>query len=156
MTELERLTHIPEKECRSLIYFFASLTSDAQVKVMEIQHGIINRRRADMTKQNRADFFLATLVLAVSEFKANSLRSRRRTASPAELAAVDDLRIDHLKRQNPKSPCRDFLIRHAALLRKLRHDGLSWRLMSEYLKRYHGKNISPSYLRQTFGQIDNP
>lgn len=153
MTDLVRLTQMTDKDCRSLIYFFASLASDAQVKIMAIQHGIINRRRADMTKQNRADFFLATLVLAVSEFKANAMRSRRRTASPAELAAIDELRIDHLKRRNPKSPCRDFLIRHAALLRKLRQDGLSWRLMSQYFKLYHRKDISPSYLRQLFSEL---
>lgn len=139
-----------ERDRRSLVYFFASLESDQQLDVMRRQAAIINRRRSEMTRENRTEFYFASLILAVAEVRAERTKAKRRTATPADLASVDEERLAYLKKRNSRSPDRDFLVRHAALLRRLRDDGLSWRLMAEYLKRYHGQTISPSYLRAVF------
>ena len=151
---MDRLTELTKRERRSLIYFFASLSSEEQLTIIERQAEIINWKRKEMTKTERTEFYLSTLVLAIKDSKEKRKQSKRRTATPAELAGVDRQRIEYLKRQNPRSPERDFLVRHAGLLRQLREkDHLSWRLVCDYLKKYHGRDISISYVRKVFKSL---
>ncbi len=153
MGYLDGLTSMIERDRRSLVYFFASLEADQQLDVMRRQAAIINRRRSEMDKDRRTEFYYASLVLAAAELKAERARLKRRTATPSDLGAADEERLIYLKKRRSHSPNRDFLVRHAALLRRLRDDGLSWRLMAEYLRRYHGQKISSSYLRLVFREL---
>ena len=150
MSYLDGLTQMTERDRRSVVYFFASLEADQQLDVMRRQAAIINRRRSEMDRNRRDEFYYGALVLAVAEVKVDRGKLRRRSATPSDLGAADAERLAYLKRRRSRSPDRDFLVRHAALLQRFRRDGLSWRLMAEYLRRYHARDISPSYIRQVY------
>ena len=92
-----------------------------------------------------------------------ALDNRDRLVDNARLKATDDLEAvtDHRialekeRRTSKPSPVLDRLQGDLLpVVKKLRHEGLSWAKVSAYLARHHRLKISRGYLQSTFAGVD--
>jgi hypothetical protein len=92
-----------------------------------------------------------------------ALNNRYRLVDNARLKATDDLEAvtDHRialekeRRMGKPSPVLDRLQGDLLpVVKKLRHEGLSWAKVAAYLARYHKLKVSRGYLQDTFAGVD--
>lgn len=75
-------------------------------------------------------------------------------ATQEELEKIQAFRAQAVKKKRGPKPKKwtELELKYKHLIKQLRDKGLSWREISEYLKRYHKKKYSPAYLMRFYKQ----
>ncbi len=97
------------------------------------------------------------LLIAIRRFGFDTIRRRGfRAAGPEQFAdfqRVRESRAKNLREERP-SPLRDKILHRWALVRELHEQGLGFRLIARYFSKQLRVQVSPSYLRKLWGELE--
>lgn len=90
---------------------------------------------------------------------ARSVRKKSDSSDHKELEKISDIRTKRLKagkRAKPSPKSTGLVLRYSELVLRLRSEGLGWRSVAEYLRRYHRQRVSHQTLFKLFGAGQQP
>lgn len=148
---IEQATGLLLQRRRKLIRYFSALSEPVRIGVHQLQTDLIRQLRGKVDLQLE-EVIYASLLLALDKMYSVETVSSNRNASPDQAAKTNQIRAERIKadrRSQKRSPLKDTIhLRFYHLIKRLRdEEGLSWREITRYIKRYHGKEISHNYLR---------
>jgi len=98
-----------------------------------------------------------SLLIAIRRFGFDTIRRRGfRVAAPEQFEdfqRVRESRARNLREERP-SPLRDKVLHRWALVRELHGQGLGFRLIARYFSKQLRLQVSPSYLRKLWGELE--
>ncbi|MEI6313968.1 MAG: hypothetical protein WCO89_03795 [Syntrophus sp. (in: bacteria)] len=159
-TYLDQLTaSIDQEKRRSLIRWWAGESEAIKIEILRRQSEVVARLRRKQTKEDRAEFFFACLVWAVSEVRSLlEAPHQKKRLSQAQVADLDRLALMRARKIKAKksAPKKSLLDRkYYLLIKKLRdEEKLSWRDCAEYMKKNRKVSVSWSHLRRAFLEIE--
>ena len=97
------------------------------------------------------------LLIAIRRFGFDTIRRRGfRVATPEQFEdfqRVRESRARNIREERP-SPLRDKVLHRWALVRELHGQGLGFRLIARYFSKQLRVQVSPSYLRRLWGELE--
>ena len=149
---------ISEEERKELLRYFASASIDLQRDIMSKQTEFIRQNKHKLSNYLlREDYYLEQLLRAIRRvrFLECQALSRKSSLSDEELSEIKMLRIKRLlsKKKRPSEKENTIRKKYFWLIKDLKEQGLSWRKIALYLKKYHKFSVTHGYLQQTFKKI---
>jgi len=98
-----------------------------------------------------------SLLVAIRRFGFDTIRRRGfRAAGPEQFADFQRVRESRARnlREERRSPLRDKVLQRWALVRELHGKGLGFRLIARYFSKQLRVQVSPSYLRKLWGELE--
>ena len=149
---------IGEEERKELLRYFANASMDLQRDIISKQTEFLRKNKH---KENnyllREDFILEQLLRAIRRVRFLELQAlhRKSSLSDEELKEIKSLRIKRLLEKKSRKKEKENTIRkkYFWLIKDLKEQGLSWRKIALYLKKYHKFSVTHGYLQQTFKKI---
>jgi hypothetical protein len=149
---------IGEEERKELLRYFANASMDLQRDIISKQTEFLRKNKH---KENnyllREDFILEQLLRAIRRVRFLELQAlhRKSSLSDEELKEIKSLRIKRLLEKKSRKKEKENTIRkkYFWLIKDLKEQGLSWRKIALYLKKYHKFNVTHGYLQQVFSRI---
>ena len=149
---------IGEEERKELLRYFANASMDLQRDIISKQTEFLRKNKH---KENnyllREDFILEQLLRAIRRVRFLELQAlhRKSSLSDEELKEIKSLRIKRLLEKKSRKKEKENTIRkkYFWLIKDLKEQGLSWRKIALYLKKYHKFNVTHGYLQQVFKKI---
>ena len=154
---VQTLCCLTELQRRDLCRWYARLPETVRIEACRLQTDLIRQHRQRQQSGRTAEFLFAMLMLALQMMRSvegGLDRKGRLTLDQARRISEIRLARSQADRASRKSPTRQKLeLRHAEMVRRLRGEGLSWREVAAYLKRYHRMEVSHTYLRLLFNGV---
>ena len=149
---------ISEEERKELLRYFASASIDLQRDIMSKQTEFIRQNKHKLSNYLlREDYYLEQLLRAIRRvhFLECQALSRKSNLSDEELSEIKMLRIKRLlsRKKRPSEKENTIRKKYFWLIKDLKEQGLSWRKIALYLKKYHKFNVTHGYLQQVFSRI---
>ena len=135
---LKNMNELREKEFWKLLTDF--LTKGQQ----------LSQQEKEALKENIKQQFYKTLdSMYYTEYELLHVKTH---AAQKEIQKIQEFRAQAVKKKRGPKPKKwaELELKYKYLIKQLRDKGLSWREISEYLKRYHKKNYSPAYLMKFY------
>lgn len=132
------------------------------LRLNEYQRSHLHERQRDLLKHCTLDEFslYTTLIKALAKhFETEQLFHGKELLSDNEQAALERTRIDTVRgqcaeRRWKRRKIAGELEQMRPLVKKLRHEGLSWREVEVYLRRFHKIRASFAYIRRCLQEND--
>lgn len=148
---IERLTGMKARMRLELAGYYGRLNESGKIEAHRRATDVFRfwRSQGKTEKQRDGENNYAALLTALK-----TMRNEERKP-PDKISGDEQLRL-RIKRmakdRKPKSAkMKDILEkRYMTEIGRLREEGLSWRQISSYMKKYHGKMISHTYLKRIF------
>lgn len=151
---VQTLCGLTELQRRDLCRWYSRLPESVRVEACRLQTDLIRQHRQRQQAGKMPEFLHAMLVLALQKMRSvegGLDRKGRLTLEQARRISEIRLARAQAERTGRKSPTRHKLeLQHAEQIKRLRGEGLSWREVAEYLRRYHRLEVSHTYLRRVF------
>jgi len=99
----------------------------------------------------KTEFYKTLDRMHYTEYELLHVKNRTTTE---ELKKIQEFRAQAVKKKRGPKPKKwaELELKYKHLIKQLREKGLSWREISEYLRRYHRKKYSPAYLMKFYKQ----
>lgn len=154
---VQTLCGLTELQRRDLCRWYAKLPEKVRVEVFRLQTDLIRQNRQRQTANKLPEFLYAMQMLAFQLMRSVEGGLDRKGKLTLEQARrISEIRLARAQadKVNRKKPTRAKLeLQHAGDVRRLREEGLSWREVAAYLKRYHRLEVSHTYLQQVFKNL---
>jgi len=155
--KIDRMAGADLDRRRLLCRFYSTLSEPDRVEAHRLAGELARQDRGKVKLDEQ--YFYCALVRALNEMYRDrrELLSRKAAITDDQAAAVAEKRLasfksakadETAKKRRKKSQL--ISIRFFSLIQKLRSEGLSWRDISDYIKKYHKKDISHQYIKEVF------
>ena len=143
---------------QALINYYNQAPESIRVYIHSLQTDILRKLRSHSHKNKRPEYTYACLLLAVHDLKNREKSlSKKRNLTSDDAHELTQLRVHTIKAEKgkrKKSPTKKLVeTRYLEEIKNLRQEGLSWRDVSRYIRKYHRRKISHSYLQQICKQL---
>lgn len=142
MNEIQKLTQLSDEAQNQQLRFFARANLEIRLKILTNQKQIFHKLKGLHTNIDNVLLTLSSLLIAIKE----------------ETYSLDhvDMNLIKLRGQNNKRRLkRDILLGYWAIIKKLKHDeSMSFREISEYLRKYHHQEIAYSTIYAVWQEIE--
>jgi hypothetical protein len=150
------LPRLQRFEYSALCRFYAKLPLLVQVDVHSTQTDIMRTRSGEKQQGKLAEFAFACFVQAIEQIRRlERAADARQAVDPVNAEKTSVMRATRIKERKEKSsPARKTIAtKYLLLIGQLRKQGMSWRQISEYIKRYHRQQYSHSYLSRVYQEM---
>jgi hypothetical protein len=142
MNEIQKLTQLSDEAQSQQLRFFARATLEIRLKILTNQKQIFHKLRGLHTNIDNVLLTLSSLLLAIKE----------------ETYSLDPVDMNLIKlrgKNNKRRMKRDILLGYWAIIKKLKKDeGMSFREISLYMRKYHHLNIAHSTIYAIWNEIE--
>lgn len=142
MNEIEKLTQMPEEIQNQQLRFFARANLETRVKILSNQKQIFHKLKGLHTNIDNVLLTLSSLLIAIKE----------------ETYSLDPVDMNLIKlrgKNNKRRLKRDILLGYWAIIKKLKKDeGMSFRGISQYMRKYHHIDIAHTTLYVVWQEIE--
>jgi len=130
-----------------------------QVRIEAIKFALdLVRQSGIESKDKLPEVLYSCLIRALSKMyhieTAHAVRKKLTDSDYKELQKISEVRIERLKaskKAKPSLKSSKLILQYRELVIRLRSEGLGWRRIAEYLRRYHRQKVSHQTLYKTFG-----
>ena len=140
--------HTPKERARALRWLAGLAENDRE--------RILADAFAERVSASPPDPYVS-LLIAIRRFGLDTIRRRGFRAAGQEqfedFQRVRESRVRNLRNERP-SPLRDKVLSRWALVRELHGQGLGFRLIARYFSKQLRVQVSPSYLRKLWGELE--
>lgn len=154
---VQKLCGLTELQRRDLCRWYAKLPETVRVEAYRLQTDLIRQHRQRQQPGQVPEFLYAMQMLALQLMRSVEGGLDRKGKLTLEQARrISEIRLARAQadKASRKNPTRAKLeLRHAGDVRRLRGEGLSWREVAAYLKRYHRLEVSHTYLQRLFKAV---
>lgn len=142
MNEIEKLTQMPEEVQNQQLRFFARANLEIKLKILTNQKPIFHKLKGLHTNIDNVLLTLSSLLIAIKE----------------ETYSLDPVDMNLIKlrgKNNKRRLKRDILLGYWAIIKKLKKDeGMSFRGISQYIRKYHRMDIAYSTIYAVWQEIE--
>jgi hypothetical protein len=142
MNEIEKLTQMSGEVQNQQLRFFARLGLEMRLKILTKQKQLFHQLKGLHTNTDNAILTLTSLLIAIKQ----------------ESDSIDpmDLNVIRIRGKNNKRRMkRDILLGYWAIIKKLKNDEkMSFREISEYMRKYHHQEIAYSTIYAIWQEIE--
>jgi len=112
---------------------------------------LTSEEKENLREKLKTEFYKTLDRMYYTEYELLHVKTH---ATKEELEKIQEFRTQAVKKKRGPKPKKwaELELKYKYLLKQLREKGLSWREISEYLKRYHKKKYSPAYLMKFYKQ----
>ncbi len=157
LAEVERLSGLREPERRRLAGYYSALSEQARLEAHKLSGDLAGQHRDSYDKAHRSEFYYAMQLLALQKMNwLETAQGQRQDLSPEEARQITVHRVARIKdRKQKSSPKRRLIeIRFFEEIKQLREiHKLSWREISEYVRKNHRQRFSHGYLQQVYQEL---
>ena len=163
MTDIEKITAMPEDTRRLLLRQFGSWPEENQTEAMKLSNDLFFQLRKKYPETRRAELQLAALILAIA--KMQHTRNQTHAKSPdhdlkkigkTTGIQVDDFlakrRVKEKKRKSKKK--QEKILQYWPEISIIREHGGSWRAAAEWLAGKHKIKTHWTYIARIAAQLD--
>jgi hypothetical protein len=147
------LPRLQRFEYGALIRYYEKLSIAMQVEVHRVQTDILRTRSNERQPGKQAEFTFVCFLHAIDQIRRLERAADARLAvDPTNAERTSALRSARIKERKEKAaPVRKTIAtKYLLLIGQLREQGLSWRQISNYIKKYHRQTYSHSYLSRVY------
>lgn len=140
-------------ETAALIRYYGKLPRELQVEVHRVQTDIMRTRSKERVTEKQAEFAYALFLQAIAQVRSlERAADARQVLDGKNAQRITEIRAGQVQARKEKpAPTRQTIIKkYLQLIEQLIGQGYSWRQVSVYIKKYHQKAFSHSYLRQIY------
>ncbi len=146
--------HAPAEDPSSLLGWLARQPVAVACEAVKLQTDLLRQRRTEAPRERQVEFRFAMLLTAIDKMlKAERGYHRKEIPDHRMMAKLENLRVGRInvqKAAKPAEKARILKLRYSELIKKLRGEGLSWRKVATYLRKYHRFKVARSYLEKVF------
>jgi len=156
---LYQATRLAEDERNALVHYYAALNEQERLDVHKLQVDLLRQQREAMKALglDLPAMNYATLLAAVAKRKELARRLSRKDAEAVkhaeQIAAMRLQSVQGSRRKRKAKTLNVIRVRFYPIVEDLRRKEVSWRDIAEYLRRYHKRRISHSYLQKAYSLI---
>ena len=156
---IESLTGMSKRVRNDLQNYFSRLPENVRIEVYRYQSDIAKEMREERIKGFNAEFTYSTFLLGVRRIRnlENKVAVKSGVLSQFEEERINNIRLSRIKNKNKPKPdnIRSMIEnKYFVLISTLRGEGVSWRDISTYIKRYHKTTISHDYMCKIYKELD--
>jgi len=109
------------------------------------------KQKEEISKTLKENFYSVLDKMHYTEYELLKVKAK---ANKEELERIQEFRARSIKKKPGKKPKKwiELELKYKYLIKQLRDKKLSWREISEYLRKYHKKKYSPAYLMRFYKQ----
>lgn len=156
---LYQATRLAEDERNALVHYYNQLNETERLDAHKLQVDLLRQQREtlkglglDLPAMN-----YATLLIALAKRKELARRMSRKDAEAVkhaeQIAAMRLQSVQGARRKRKAKILSQVRVRFYSIIEDLRKRGVSWRDIAEYLRRYHRRKISHTYLQKAYSLI---
>ncbi len=149
---------ISEEKRKQLLNYLKSMNHEREEEFWELLTDFLTKstnaseeQKNKLKEKLKKEFYKTLDKMHYTEYELLHIKTK---ASKEELEKIQQFRAQAVKKKRGKKPKKwiELELKYKHLIKQLRDKGLSWREISEYLKRYHKKKYSPAYLLKFYKQ----
>ncbi len=148
--KIRKISGFTPVEQDELFRWFAMLPISLRVVTLRLQGELSRSWRKSSQQGRKVESDYACLLMAAWRLRCLE-EGRCRRSVPGGPALVRKIQVARVRDRRPKpSPRKELILgKYRELIFDLRRNGMSWRQIASYLRKYHRQTFSHGYLRQT-------
>jgi hypothetical protein len=154
---VQQLCRLTELQRRDLLRYYTRLPELVRIEAHRLQTDQIRQHRHQMQAGYMAEFSYAMLLIALQMMRSVEHTQQRGSLTMEQVQMISEIRIARAKvvKKRKKSPIRHQVeVQYFEEIKRLRvQEGLSWREIAAYLKKYRRLKISHAYLQTLFKEL---
>lgn len=154
---VEEITKLSNKKRNELLIYYVSMPETVRLEAHRLQTDLIRQNRHWKSTGKNQEYVYANLLLALKRLRFVEHGQATARNIPLEVAKqATQIKIERVKAdaKRKESPLRDLIeLKFFELIKQLKAEGLSWRLIENYLSKHHKTHVSHAYLRSVYNQI---
>lgn len=152
---VKEISGMSEQEADSYVKYFSKLPIKVKIESYKLQTDFARQNRDRFIKEFASEFYFAMHLLALKAMKKiETAQAMKTTINLEDAEKLHKLRVERIKAGRGKKESRKAMLIKEKYFEEIKRlyqqDGLSWREISEYLKKYHKVKISHGYIQQKF------
>lgn len=153
-----KITKMPDTEQRQVLLSFVKLPNGTRLELFEKQSIVLHKLRKNYPGEKSPLLAYCALLIVIKSLKNNQMMMQSLNFQDMSLdeilhIALEQIRIYKASKSRKKLKAEQ-LLQYSGLLKTLKAQHLSYRAMSEYLRKYHRVDISYSLIFKFFNNME--